>query len=193
MGETLQKKIMVVLWAIGVAIAVRADTPPPPSVAENVMTALRVQGLSHSIDVIETYEDHVVAVPHRRADGTNDTSLLDYIRLSRKEGKREWIHDNTVCSWFWGHGTYSYRQRVRPSLHATFFFSPDGKLAKIKLDVDRFPPGSTKITSARHLIQELIPNKLFGKKTDQTYIAGALQRRYHLAAAPKITANSPSD
>jgi hypothetical protein len=50
---------------------------------------------------------------------------------------------------------------------------------RIKLDVDRFPPLSRGyVTSGRHFLQEMIPNMIFGRSTDQRRMAGAIERRY---------------
>lgn len=177
---------MAVLWAATILIGVCHGETRAQTIADNVMTVLRAEGLENSIDIVEVCDDHLIAAPRRRPEGSYDTALFDSIMRSRKAGRKEWIHDNVVWSWLWGHGTRSYRERTRPSLHAVFFFSRGGVIEKIKLDIDRFPPGATKVTGARHALQELIPNKVFGKKTDQNYIAGALQRKYRLVSAPNV-------
>lgn len=164
-------------------LTTNAQEKPAANVADNVLVILKVLGLNDSIDLVETCKSSVVARPRILPDGTTDTKLWDYIQDARKRETGEWSHDNVFMSNLWGHGSFSYRQTGRPSLQVVFYFK-NKQIERMVLDIDRFPPsGSSKVTSARHVIQELIPNFLMRRKTNQRRIFGAIQRRYNLANA----------
>lgn len=161
-------------------ISSKAQEKTSPDVADNVLTVLKVLNLDDSIELVQKRESSVVVRPRTLPNGAKDTRLWDYIQDARKRKTGEWSHDNVLMSNIWGHGSFSYRQTGRPSLQVVFYFK-DKQLDKMIMDVDRFPPsGSSKVTSARHFIQELIPNFLMRKKTNQLRIFGAIQRKYNL-------------
>lgn len=153
------------------------------TVADNVITVLNVLGAADSIEILSVNRNYVIARPRVRSDATIDNRLWETINSSRLRGEKKWVHDNTAMSWLNRHGTHSYRQASRPSLQAVFLFR-DKKIVEIKLDVDRFPPGGNgPLTSARHLFQEMLPNLLLGKMTDQSRISRSLKTRYGLGMA----------
>lgn len=168
-------------------LTAKAQEKTSANVTDNVLMILKVLGLDDSIELIERCESKMIARPRILPDGTKDTRLWDYIQDSRKRKTGEWSHDNVLMSSLWGHGKFSYRQTVRPSLQVVFYFK-DEQVDKIVLDVDRFPPGGgSKVTSARHFIQEIIPNFFMRRKTCQKRMAGAIQRRYKLTNASSMT------
>ena len=169
--------VMVVIFAAAIVCGQKIVT-----VADNVDTALtnEEQSLINSYDVIRIADGNVYAFPHHKTDGTYDHRLWDFVRKASQSGEGKWLHDNPLLSWLWQHGKQSYRIKGRSSLHIMFFFNkryPGGML--IKMHVDRFAPSwSSPVNSTRHLVQELIPNIIFGRETDQSEIEFELRQKY---------------
>ncbi len=165
----------ILILCFSAAFAQRQTT-----VADNVITVLDVFGLADSIEIVSVNKNYVIARPRLRPDGAVDNRLWETINSSRARGERKWVHDNTAMSWLSRNGTHSYRQASRPSLQAVFSFR-DKKVVKIKLDIDRFPPGGNgPMTSARHFFQEMVPNLWLGKRTNQSRISRSLKALYRL-------------
>lgn len=153
------------------------------NVRENVVTVLQALGLEDSLEITSIHEEYILAQP-RVNNGQADNRLWLRIQASRRTKERAWLHDNVFMSRLVGHGAYSFRQRARPSLQAIFYFRENSQTPYlIKLDVDRFPPSSSYVTSFRHFFQEMVPNLMLGKSTDQTRMAGAISRKYKTVKA----------
>jgi hypothetical protein len=160
------------------------------TVATNVMEALAQLGLDDSIDIVQVKRNFIIAKPKELPNGMVDHALWDSIQKDLRVAKElgansSWLHDSPVLSKLFGNGAHSYRQRTLPSLQAVFYF-PNAletlrffKFNKaahyyIKLDVDRFPPGSSKFNSGRHFVIELFPHWLWRGSTNQKRIAAQL-------------------
>ena len=168
-------------------------TSAQATAATNVGEMLAQLELDDAVDVVEVSRSFVIVKPREMPDGTVNHALWESIQVDLQEAKNtgdkgQWMHDNTFMSRLFGNGIHSYRQRIRPSLQAVFYFfgkpgTPralkfDRKVPYyIKLDVDRFPPGSTKYNSGRHFVIELFPHWLLRGSTNQQIIAGQLSRR----------------
>lgn len=168
-------------------------TSAQATVATNVGEVLGQLELGDAVDVVEVGRSFVIARPRQMPDGTVNHALWESIQVDIREARDtgdrgQWLHDNTFMSRLFGNGIHSYRQRIRPSLQAVFYFfgKPGTPRALkfdrkapyyIKLDVDRFPPGSTKYNSGRHFVIELFPHLLLRGCTNQQIIAGQLSRR----------------
>jgi len=175
-------------WNVPLAYAV-CDKP---TVADNVMEALAQMDLDNSIEIVLVSNTYVLAKPKELPSGLPNQALWDSIRRDVKEAKQtgsagHWLHDNCFMSQLFRNGIYSYRLFALPSLHAVFYFpgtpgTPyylrfDNKVPYyIKLDMDRFPPGTTRFNSGRHFVIEVFPHWLMRGCTNQNRIAGQLKK-----------------
>lgn len=172
--------LMAVIFVAGVSVRGQKVV----TVADNVSTVLthEQQSLVNSYDVVRVTKDDVFAFPRQKPNGTYDHGLWDFVRGPHGSGKSKWLHDNSLLSWLAKHGTHSYRIKGRWSLHIEFFCNgkyPGGML--IKMHIDRFAPGwGSPVDSARHFLQEQIPDLLGGGEHDQREIELKLRQRYKL-------------
>jgi hypothetical protein len=160
------------------------------TVATNVMEALAQLGLDDSIHIVQVNRNFIIARPKELPNGMVDHALWNSIqkdlRVAKDMGENSyWLHDSPFLSKLFGNGVHSYRRRTLPSLQAVFFLPTALNMPSffklkeevnyyIKLDVDRFPPGSSKFNSGRHFVIEILPHWLLRGCSNQKRIAAQL-------------------
>lgn len=172
--------IVVAMFVSMVGVySVSAQQPTQtPTTCNNVLEVLKYDQLDKSIEVVKCFENHVIARPVVRSDGTTNNSLWEHIQKKHKL-KDGWTRDNTIFSRLQRQGKHSYRQKSRPSMQVVFRKFKNDFPQEIKLDLDRYPPGgSLPMSSARHLIQEVIPNFFLRRKTNPLRMNFSIKRLY---------------
>jgi len=206
---TLRRPAKALLYALASLTLTWVSSPrtlAQANVATNVEEVLAQLELDDAVDVVEIGRSFVIVKPRQMPDGTVNHALWESIQVDIQEAKGTgnrglWMHDNTFMSKLFGNGIHSYRQQIRPSLQAVFYFFGKAGTPRalkfdrkapyyIKLDVDRFPPGSTKYNSGRHFVIELFPHWLLRGSTNQQIIAGQLSRRRARAERAHAAAES---
>jgi hypothetical protein len=181
--------IALVMLAGNIQRSAAQDKIPQPDQAitaeDNVKTGFTIhdpdgsKGLIVSVETWQNQDIRVVLTFRKRADGSTDSALWDYVQADRKSKKPLFLHDNVKFTKLFRMSPQSYRERLRPSMQIVFLFRKGEPVPfGAKVDFDRFPVNAAlPVSSARHFLQELVGHRFFGGKTDQRRMATAIANR----------------
>ncbi len=137
-------------------------------------------GKAGLLDSIEssTHDDWSMTAVFRKLDNGNvDNAIWDFVQRDRQQKNPTIMHDNQFMSRRKGNGYHSYREKTRPSLQVVFLFHDGDKVPyAAHMDMDRFPPGASYVTSVRHFFQEQVRHRVFRGKKDYPRMARSLKR-----------------
>jgi len=157
-------------FAMGVAGG--QEKNPRPTIEENVFHRLKQLGLENSINVFDIGKkgDRIYATSVS-ADGTD--RLWDDVHRNKKVWARNSIFWTDI---FHGKNIGSWRTAKNDSLHVTAHYLSDGSRF-YEFDIDRWAPKGihTPINSVRHIIVEVLWNRLSGHTTNQARIEHGLE------------------